>query len=66
MWTVERYVGVVREMERFSRPLVSYGYYAGLVVAILFADMNYIVHYLLALLILTMLYNHPLFPSYLK
>jgi len=33
---------------------------------ILFVDMNYIIHYIIGFFIMTMLYNHPLFNSYLK
>lgn len=66
VWTVEGYVAAVRDLRNFVSPVRSYLFYAVLVLIVLFANLNYLVHYVVALLIMTLLYNHPSFPSYLR
>lgn len=53
-------------MECFANPFASYLYYAFLIGVIVFTDMNYLLHYVLGILIVVMMYCHPLFGSYLK
>lgn len=66
VWTIEQYVGIVKDLEHFVNPFASYAFFAVLVIIILFANMNYIVHYLISLLLVIMFYNHPLFTSYTR
>jgi hypothetical protein len=66
VWTVDGYVAAVRDLRNFVSPVRSYLFYAVIVLIVLFANLNYLVHYVVALLILILLYNHPSFPSYLR
>lgn len=66
VWTVEGYVGAVRDLRNFVSPVRSYLFYAVIVMIVLLANLNYVLHYTIALLILILLYNHPSFPSYFR
>jgi phosphoglycerol transferase MdoB-like AlkP superfamily enzyme len=66
VWTIENFICDIKDLERFANPFASYLYYTFLIVVIVFMDMDYLLHYVLAILIVVMLYCHPLFGSYLR
>lgn len=65
-WSIESYVGIVRNILHFEYPLQSYSFYLMLLSLILFVDANMALHYFIVLLILLMAYCHPSMQIWIK
>lgn len=66
MWSIELYLEKTKDLKNFTYPNLSYLFYLFMAISCLLYDNNNCLHLTLFILLLTLIYNSPVYTIYIR